>query len=157
MKRLLLISFVALLGRPSVSVAADDTAELAVVVNKSNPQETITTSDLRQMMLGDKTKWPDGKKVTAVATGGDSRERALMLKTVCKMSEPALKRYFMQAVFTGKDVAQPQDVASAAALKQLIARTPGAVGCIFASEADDTVKILKVDGAAPGEPGYKLR
>jgi hypothetical protein len=62
----------------------------------------------------------------------------------------------MQAVFTGKDVVQPQEVSSAAALKQLVGRTPGGIGCIFGSQADDTVKILKVDGVAPGEPGYKL-
>jgi hypothetical protein len=62
----------------------------------------------------------------------------------------------MQAAFTGKDIAPPRDVASAAALKQFVAGTPGAIGCILASEVDDSVKVLKVDGNAPGEPGYKL-
>jgi ABC-type phosphate transport system substrate-binding protein len=156
MKYLLLIPFLALLAGPCVSFTGEDTGELAVVVNKSNPLDTISSADLRAMMLGDKTKWPDGKKVTAVETAGESRERALMLKVVCKMTEPVLKRYYMQAVFTGKDVVQPQEVSSAAALKQLVGRTPGGIGCIFGSQADDTVKILKVDGVAPGEPGYKL-
>jgi ABC-type phosphate transport system substrate-binding protein len=157
MKRLVVVPFLALLAGLCAGFSADDTIELAVVVNKSNPLDTITTADLRSMILGEKSKWPDGKKVTAVETPPESRERALMLKDVCKMSEAVLKRYFMQAAFTGKDVAQPQDVASAAALKQFVGRTPGAVGFILASEADETVKVLKVDGMAPGEPGYKLR
>jgi len=63
----------------------------------------------------------------------------------------------MQLAFTGKDVVMPRDVSSAAALKKFVAGNPGAVGCILASEVDDSVKVLKVDGAAPGEPGYKLR
>ena len=156
MKYLLPIPMLALLAMPCASFTGEETGELAVIVNKANPLDSITSGDLRQMILGEKSKWPDGKKVTAGETSGDSRGRAMTLKLVCKMTEPVLKRYYMQAVFTGKEIAQPQDFPTSAALKQFVARTPGAIGCILASEADDTVKILKVDGAAPGEPGYKL-
>jgi ABC-type phosphate transport system substrate-binding protein len=132
-------------------------AELAIVVNKATTIETISSADLRSMFLGDKTKWPDGKKVTPVQTSLESPEGVLLLKVVCKMSDAVLKRYYMQAAFTGKDVVQPVGVPSAAALKQFVARTPGAVGGILASDVDGTVTVLKVDGAAPGESGYKLR
>ena len=132
-------------------------AELAVVVNKSNALETISSADLRLMILGEKTKWPDGKKVSPVQTSAESPEGMLQMKVVFKMSDAVLKRYYMQAAFTGKDIAPPADVRSAAALKQFVARTPGAVGCILASDVDGTVSVLKVDGAAPGEASYKLR
>jgi ABC-type phosphate transport system substrate-binding protein len=131
-------------------------AELAVVVNKANTLETIGSADLRLMILGEKTKWPDGKKVMPVQTSLESPEGALLLKVVFKMSEAVLKRYYMQAAFTGKDIVPPADVRSAAALKQFVARTPGAIGCILATDVDATVTVLKVDGAAPGEAGYKL-
>jgi hypothetical protein len=140
---------------PVCSAAAG--AELAVVVNKATTIETISAADLRSMFLGDKTKWPDGKKVTPVQTALESPEGVLLLKVVCKMSDAALKRYYMQAAFTGKDVTQPVNVSSPAALKQFVARTPGAVGCILASDVDATVTVLKVDGTAPGEAGYKLK
>jgi hypothetical protein len=140
-----------------VCSAENESAELAVVVNKSISLETLSASDLRLMILGEKSKWPDGKPVIAVETSPESAEKALQLKTVFKMSDAALKRYYMQAAFTGKDIAPPKEVASAAALKQFVAHTPGAIGCILASDADDSVKVLKVDGAAPGEPSYKLR
>jgi len=139
----------------AISDAAGD-AELAVVVNKSTALATVGSADLRLMILGERPKWPDGAKVTPVETPPDSPETALMLKAVCKMSDAIRKRYYMQAAFTGKDIAPPRDVASAAALKQFVAGTPGAIGCILASEVDDSVKVLKVDGNAPGEPGYKL-
>lgn len=160
MKRFVLIApyllFGSLLGL-WVCSAADGSVDLAVIVNKSISLETLSASDLRLMILGEKSKWPDGKNVIAVQTPPESAEKALRLKTVCKMSDAALKRYYMQAAFTGKDIATPKDVASAAALKQFVARTPGAIGCIFASDVDDSVKVLKIDGLAPGESGYKLR
>ncbi len=130
---------------------------LAIVVNKSTTLETISSADLRAMILGEKTKWPDGKKVTPVQTSPQSPEGILLLKVVCKMSEAALKRYYMQAAFTGKNIVPPGDLPSAAALKQFVARTPGAIGGILLSDVDNTVSVLKVDGSAPGEPGYKLQ
>jgi hypothetical protein len=131
--------------------------ELAVVVNKASTVATISLGDLRQMVLGEKEKWPDGKKVTSVETPPDSPERALALKTVFKMNEAVLKRYLMHAAFTGQVLAAPKVIGSAAALKEYVGRTPGAIGCILAADVDETVKVLKVDGASPGEPAYKLR
>jgi ABC-type phosphate transport system substrate-binding protein len=138
----------------AICYAAD--AELAVVVNKSTGLATIGAGELRLLILGEKQKWPDGTKVTPVESAPESPERELMLKVVCKMSDAVRKRYYMQAAFTGKDTAPPRGVASAAALKQFVAATPGAIGCIIAADVDDSVKVLKVDGAGPGEPGYKL-
>jgi|ERR1700733_1976229 len=140
-----------------VCSVADEPPELAVVVNKSRVPATADLAELRQMILGDRLKWRDGEGVLAVQTPPDSPERALMMKTVFKMNDAALKRYYMLATFNGKEVVMPRDVSSAAALKKFVAGNPGAVGCIFASDVDDSVKVLKVDGAAPGEPGYKLR
>ena len=131
--------------------------ELAVVVNKATTIETISSGDLRLMILGEKPKWPDGKRVAAVQTPPESPEKALLLKAVYKMSDAVLKRYYMHAAFTGTDITPPKDIASAAALKQFVAGTPGAIGCILASDVDPTIKVLKVDGSAPGDPGYKLR
>ena len=131
--------------------------ELAVVVNKSTALDTINVADLRLMILGERTKWPDGKKVIAVETAPETPERALLMKVVCKMTDAVRKRYYMHAAFTGTEIAPPREVASSEALKQLVSHTPGAIGCILASDVDDTIKVLKVDGAAPGDPAYKLR
>jgi ABC-type phosphate transport system substrate-binding protein len=132
-------------------------ADLAVVVNKSNTLDSIGSAQLRLMLMGELTRWPDGKAVTPVQTSIESPEGVLVLREVYKMSAASLKRYYMQATFVGKELTQPAGVASANALKQLVARTPGAVGCILASDVDKSVNVLKVDGTAPGEAGYKLK
>ncbi len=141
----------------STASGAPDSPELAVVVNKSNSLDSVTSAELRALMLGEKSRWPDGKRAVAVETAPDSPEKALLLKSVVKMSDAILKRYYLQAAFTGKEVSPPKDVPSSAALKQFVASSPGAIGCILASQVDDKVKVLKVDGMAPGQDGYKLR
>jgi hypothetical protein len=137
--------------------AVDEPVDLAVVVNKGISLDALSASDVRLMILGEKAKWPNGTAIVAVQTAPDSPGRALQLKTVDRMTDAVLKRYYMQALFIGKEIAQPKEFASAAALKQFVAHSPGAIGCILASEVDDSVKVLKVDGASPGDPGYKLR
>jgi hypothetical protein len=146
-----------LLGLSCVCSSADEPADLAVVVNKSRAPESADLSELRQMILGARLKWRDGAAVLAVETRPDSPERALVMKALYRMNDAALRRYYMLAAFNGTEVSQPRDVPTAAALKKFVASNPGAVGCILASDVDDSVKILKVDGTAPGEPGYKLR
>jgi hypothetical protein len=141
-----------------VCSVADEPADLAVVVNKASVPETVPFDELRQMILGERLKWRyDGQLVRAVQTPADSPERALTMKSVYRMNDSALRRYYMLALFNGKELAQPRDVNSPAALKKFVATNPGAIGCILASEVDDSVKIIKVDGAAPGEPNYRLR
>jgi hypothetical protein len=44
-----------------------------------------------------------------------------------------------------------------AAVKAYVAQTPGAIAYIRASDADDSVKVLKVDGKSPGDADYGLK
>src|SRR5580658_5070065 len=82
MRSLLLLVALAAIG---MCPAAEP--ELAVVVHKSTGIDAINSGDLRLMILGEKSKWPDGKKVTPVETAPDSPERVLLLKAVCKMTD----------------------------------------------------------------------
>jgi hypothetical protein len=38
-----------------------------------------------------------------------------------------------------------------------VSGTPGAIGYLRGSDVDDSVKILKVDGHAPGDAEYPLK
>jgi hypothetical protein len=39
----------------------------------------------------------------------------------------------------------------------MVAAIPGAIGFVRASEAGDTVKVVSLEGAMPGQDGYKLK
>ena len=43
------------------------------------------------------------------------------------------------------------------AAMEIVAGLPGAVASIDVAQAPKNVKILRVEGRLPGEPGYKLR
>ena len=42
-------------------------------------------------------------------------------------------------------------------VRQLVAGTTDAVGFIKASQLDDSVKVITIDGIGPGDPAYKLK
>jgi hypothetical protein len=73
------------------------------------------------------------------------------------MSEAQYNRFFMQAVFAGKLNEAPRVIPSASAMKAIAANWPGAVTYILASQVDDSVKALRIDGLLPSDPGYPLK
>jgi ABC-type phosphate transport system substrate-binding protein len=133
---------------------------LVVIVNSSNPVETLSLADLKKLFLSDKGRWDTGKSVATVMLGPGAPERVAFLKVVCHMSDGDFAKYFVQAAFTGKDVSPPKEVGSASAVKGAVGSSPGAIGFVKASElgaGDSTVKAVKVDGAAASDAGYKLK
>jgi len=51
----------------------------------------------------------------------------------------------------------PKTLGSGVQVRQLVAGTTDAVGFIKASQLDDSVKVITIDGIGPGDPAYKLK
>jgi ABC-type phosphate transport system substrate-binding protein len=148
---------IVLLASSRVSAPASESGSaLVIVVNKSTFTMMLSANDVKQMYLGERVRWPDGKKVVVVLLDANGPDSRVMLKVILGMSEREYKRYLMQADFAGKAVAPPRMLESAAAVKQFVASTPGAVGYVRASDSDDSVRAVKLDGVAAGSAGYKL-
>ena len=159
---LALLSF----GAPS-HAAADD---VAVIVHKSNPVDGLTMGQLRKIVLGQQTKWPNDQTIAVLMTTPGQPERDTTLRIVCGMSETSFGLHFAHASFTEglaalhgpkwspPDVAEPPtSVGSGVQLRQSVAGSANAVGFIKASQLDGSVKIITIDGSRPGEPAYKLK
>jgi phosphate transport system substrate-binding protein len=144
-----------LLAATPFAVLAGD-ADIAVVVNKANPVENVTKAQLRKMLLGEQEKWSDGKKVSALLRSSGA-ERDAVVRFVCGMSGLEFEQYFVHANFSGDTGAQPKSLASAIAIRQLVASVPGSIGFLRMSDVNDSVKVVKLDGAAPGDAAYKLK
>ena len=140
-------------GSPAPA-AADD---VAVIVNKSNPVTGLTMIQLRKIVLAQEGKWPAGGKILVWMTAPGQPERAGTLKAVCGMSETDFTLHFMHASFNGDAGDPPKTGGSGALVLQSIARTANGVGFIRASQVDDSVKVVTVDGNRPGQPDYKLK
>jgi phosphate transport system substrate-binding protein len=145
----------ALLDLGATSQAAAD--DVVAIVNKSNPVDGLTMVQLRKIVLGQETKWPDGKKIAVLMTTPGQAERDSTLKIVCSMSETDLTLHFMHASFKGETADPPKAVGSGVQVRQAVAGTANAVGFIKASQLDDSVKVITIDGSAPGQPAYKLK
>ena len=146
------------ISAPPSAWAGDDA--LVVIVNASNPVESLSLGDLKKLFLSDKSRWDTGKSVATVMLAAGAPERAAFLKVVCHMSDADFAKYFVQAAFTGKDVSPPKEVGSARDVKSVVGGSPGAIGFVRVSEltaGDSAVKAVKVDGAAAADAGYKLK
>jgi hypothetical protein len=137
-------------------MTAAGSEDLAVVVNKSTFAVLETMNGLRQAFLGERSRWPDGKKLVAAMLGPGHAEFAETLKLVCGMSQDDYKKYLLQADFAGKTLTVPKQFDTPAAVKAFVMATPGAIGILNMSDVDDSVRQLRIDGASPGSPGYKL-
>ena len=137
-------------------LGAED-AVLAIIVNKTNPIENLSSDELRSLLLAEQRTWFNGRNVTIVMREPGQPERIALLKAICRMTDNDYNKYFMQAQFVGALQATPKLLATAAGMRKFIYNVPGAIGYVCASEVDASVKIVRIDGRLPGEPGYKLR
>lgn len=140
----------------AASVFAQDKADhLAIIVHKASGLDNVTLTELQKYLRAEKTKDPGGSKIV-LTQREPGPERDALLRGVYKMSDGELNRYFLQATFTGAMAAAPKQVGPGPIAKKFVADTAGAIGFVRASEADDSVKVLKVDGKTPGEAGYPI-
>ncbi len=119
----------------------------AVVVNKDNAVENISSAHLSKIIRGEVKKWPDGKNIVLVLhreSGGETET----LERLNKMSDAEWKGF----VATHKDsflfVDTDADVLKA------VQSEPGAVGLIEVHSIDNSINVVKVDGKLPMESGY---
>ena len=160
-RRFAVLAATAALGLGAASRAAAD--DVAVIVNKSNPVIALTIVQLRAILLGAGAKWIGGGTITVVMTPAGQPERSGILRIVCGMSETDFNLHFIHgwrnadgSVNSGSGE-HPKVFGTGPQVRQSVATTPGAVGFIKASEVDDSVKVVTVDGSSPGQPAYKLK
>ena len=135
---------------------AQDSEPLAIVVNRSNPLNEMSLGDLRRVFRGQRSRWSNGRRVTLVMRDAGAREREAILQSVYGVAEAEYRRSYMQAVFSGETADAPKTLASTNGVLRFVYNVPGAIGYVRARDADSSVKMLRIDGRLPGEPGYRL-
>ncbi|HLL75489.1 MAG TPA: hypothetical protein VK421_09510 [Pyrinomonadaceae bacterium] len=142
----------------AVSALALQQRTLAVIVHKSNPTENLSTAELREYFLSERTSWPTKQKVRAVMIAPGRPERQALIELALDMRrEQDYQAHFLRAKFTEQATEQPRELQSAADVLRFVSNVPGALAYVPASEVDPSVKVVRVDGLAPGDPGYRLR
>ena len=153
---LLLLMAWALFVRFAAAPSAQATSGMAVVVHPDVPVDNLTLSELRRLVLGDREFWPAGVRVTLLIRAPVARERDVVLKNLCQMTEAQFRQHWIGKVFRADTALAPRIVYSTAMAIDLVNRTAGAIAFIDASQVIRGLKVVKVDGRLPSDKGYAL-
>jgi phosphate transport system substrate-binding protein len=129
---------------------------LAIVVNRTNSVDDLSMSELRKVFLGERSHWPNGRRITLVMREPGEPERTTILRDVCQMNESEFKNHFLHGLFTGEILVSPKILATPIGVRKFVFNVPGAIGYLRLSDVDNTVKIVRVDELLPEDKGYKL-
>jgi ABC-type phosphate transport system substrate-binding protein len=119
----------------------------AVVVNKENAVDNVTSVHLGKIIRGEIKKWPDGKNIVLVLHKDSAGENET-LERLNKMSAAEWKAFLAAhrdgIVFVDTD----------ADVLRTVQSEPGALGLIEVHSIDNSVNVIHVDGKLPMEFGY---
>jgi hypothetical protein len=132
-------------------------ADVAIVAHPETPVEAITLAEVRRVFRGERQYWTPDLPVVLLVRAPVARERSVVLRVIYQMSEPQFKQYWIARIFRAEATSGPKIVYSNDIANQLAGAIPGAVGFMPAGEVKPPLKILRVDGKLPGEPGYIIR
>jgi ABC-type phosphate transport system substrate-binding protein len=145
-------------GAPAIPAAAPGAEQsLAIIVNQSNTVENFSVAELRKIFLGERSHWPNGRRITLVMLDPAQPERKVILREIYGMNEKDLNQHFIQGVFTGVVLVSPKTLGTPAEVLKFVFNVPGAIGYLRASDVDGSVKILRVDGHLPDDKDYRLK
>jgi ABC-type phosphate transport system substrate-binding protein len=156
-KKLIIPVLACLAGVTFVRSTTAQTTDIAVVVNINNPVANLSLGDLRKIFSGTKRTWPSGTSIKLLVRPSGSHERLALLRLL-GMSESEYKQYWTAQVFRGDADAEPVNILSFGMTKEAVAAIPGAIGMVEADSVKPSmpIKVVKIDGHMPGDPGYPL-
>jgi hypothetical protein len=144
-------------SKPSAAKAA--VATYAVVTNSAVPVTDMTFDDLRNVFFFRKKFWSGGKRVVVLLPGTGLDARGYLLSGIYRMNDAGLKRLILEKLFQGELDMAPRVAES---YEDAISFTAAARGALAIVRADlvpsgqSGVKVLRINGKMPGDPGYQL-
>ena len=138
----------------SVAILAASTSRagtpFVVIVESSTPVSRLTRSELSRLLLKKTTTWPGGAPVHPADLRDDSELRAEFTNAIHGKPVGAVKSYWQQMIFSGRDV-PPPEFASDEEVVAYVRSHPGAIGYVSAdvgAKGIEGVKLVTIDAAA---------
>jgi ABC-type phosphate transport system substrate-binding protein len=119
---------------------------MAVVADKDNKTQNLSSAQLAKIFKGEATKWPDGRNVVVIFHETSTEEMGTLVR-LTKMKDSEIRGMIAAHKNTIRKVASDADVIDA------VAATPGGVGLVEEHSITDRVTVIKVDGKLPMEEG----
>jgi hypothetical protein len=139
---------------PAATLGAAETSVAAVVVSKSFPLDELSFGDLRRLYSGSPVV-AAGKLLVPFTYPKHSSERVEFDHSVLGMSEDDVGRYWIDRKIRGQS-GPPRVVDSPEVLLKVVTKVDGAIGYVKATAFVAGVKVLRIDGKLPKDPGYRV-
>ena len=139
MKRTATLLFAALLLLPLSASAAS----YKVIVNNAVNVNSLSKKEISDLFMKRTPKWSNGTPVVPVDQSDRSAVRDEFSKTIHGKPTAAVKSYWQQQIFSGRDV-PPVEKTSDAEVLALVRSNPGAIGYVDAAADTGGVRVLTV-------------
>lgn len=130
---------------------------LAIIVNRSNNVENLSLTELRKIFLGERSHWPNGRRIAVVMMDSGQPERETILREVYRMTEDGYRDHFLKGMYTEDFFVTPKILSSPAVVRKFVFNARGAIGYLRASDVDGSVKVIRIDGHLPNDLEYRLQ
>jgi ABC-type phosphate transport system substrate-binding protein len=125
---------------------------IVVVVNRSNSVDSLTIQQLARIYSGEVTEWPNGEAIMVLNRPIWSEIRLRFYQVVLN-AKPTQK--FFQ---TGSPIPfETLRVDTEGSIARFAARDKSVIGYCYMACANESVKVLRIEGRSPGDDGYALQ
>jgi len=117
--------------------------DIVVIANKA-VSGSMSRDQVANIFLGKSVSLPSGGRAQPVDLPNSNPLREQFYSRVTGKSTAEVKAYWARLVFTGMAL-PPKEASSSAEVRRMVASTPGAVGYVESSAADETVTVIHRD------------
>ena len=130
---------------------------VAIVVHPDAAVENVTFDDLRRIFTAQQQFWSDNSRITLLVRAPVAQERAMVLDKIYGMSEDQFRQFWIAKMFRADVASGPKIVYSSEMARELVSAIPGAITFLPLTAVTRDLKVLRIDGRLPTDPGYALR
>lgn len=140
-----------------LSLFAQESVPIAVVVNPENPVKDISLPALRDVFQCEKLYWQSGKRVVIFTRPVGSPEHTVMLHTLYKTNEEEYQKLGIMKQMRGEVNCRVTELPSRGILQEGLRSYPGAIALVRTSEVTPQMKIITVNGKHVQDADYPLQ
>ena len=136
-----LLAALLLIGRGTAHAEAPP--DFRVIVHPDNPSTGLSRDFLIDAFLKRTTRWNDGETIRPVDQRSDSFVRRRFSESVLQRSVAAVKSYWQQRIFSGREL-PPPELDSDEAVVSYVMKHRGAVGYVSGTAKLDRAKPVQI-------------
>lgn len=141
----------------TVAQAQEHAEAVAIVVHPGTDVADLSMNELRKIFLAERQFWDDRSRITLLVRAPVSFERAFVLDRIYHMSEAQFRQYWIAKMFRAEIPSGPKIVFSNDMARELVTAIPGSITFMRASDVDESVQLVRVNGLLPNDEGYPLQ